>query len=30
LIEADRNQLRQNRFVRDGVSAIQVGPGSGM
>lgn len=27
LLEADRNQLRRNRFARDGVAAIQVGPG---
>jgi hypothetical protein len=28
LLEADRNQLRGNRFARNGVAAIQVGPGS--
>jgi parallel beta-helix repeat protein len=28
LLEADRNQLRENRFIRDGVASIQVGPGS--
>ena len=28
LMEADRNQLRANRFARDGVASIQVGPGS--
>ena len=27
-MEADRNQLRGNRSIRDGVAAIQVGPGS--
>jgi parallel beta-helix repeat protein len=28
LMEGDDNQLRANRSVRDGVAAIQVGPGS--
>lgn len=28
LMEGDRNQLRENRSTRDGVAAIQIGPGS--
>ncbi len=28
LLEGDRNQLLGNRFVRNGVAAIQLGPGS--
>jgi parallel beta-helix repeat protein len=28
LLEGDRNQVRGNRFARNGVAAIQLGPGS--